>query len=217
MTLKPESFLRSPLGLIAILGSVIALLLVALVALMVTDPGHAHEKFPAEVLRVEEKPPTFQFINQDGDEVSLESLRGKAVMITGVFATCHTACPTIIAEAKEAVTELRPEQREKVAIVAITLDPEGDTQEKRKATADAHALDAPLFHYVNADDPSEVDRVLDELGFVRGELDRETGVMAHANMFVLLDPTGSIAYKLTLGSSRHHWIAEALAILADEA
>lgn len=138
-------------------------------------------------------------------------------MITGVFATCHTACPTIIAEAKEAVAGLTPEQREKVAIVAITLDPENDTQDKRKATAEAHDLQAPLFNYVNGEDASEVARVLDELGFARGEKDPETGVMGHVNMFVMLDAQGRIAYKLTLGSSRHHWVSDALGILADEA
>ncbi len=207
----------SPMGLLAVLGAIIAAFAIGVVALIATEPANMHEPFPAAKLRLAEEPPSFEFVNQDGDKVSLESLKGKVVMITAVFATCHTACPTIIAEAKEAITELTPEQREKIAIVAITLDPEGDSIEKRAATAQAHDLEAPLFNYVNGDDPAEVGKVLDTLGFARGEKDPETGVMGHVNMFVLLDHEGKIAYKLTLGSSQHHWKKEALAILADEA
>jgi len=194
----------------------VAAIVAMFVALLVTEPERPHEPFPAQALRTADQPPSFALVNQDGDEVSLEALRGKVVMVTGVFATCHTACPTIIAEAKEAVTALSPEQRDDVAIVAITLDPAGDTQDKRKATAQAHGLEAPTFNYVNGTDAAEVTTVLDAFNFARGEKDPETGVMGHVNMFVLIDRDQKIAYRLTLGSSQHHWLADALRVLVAE-
>lgn len=212
----------APYTLVLLLLSAVLTVSAMTLALIFIEPPHSHGggeqgEFPAQELRVADVPPSFSFVNQEGTPVTLESLRGKIVMITGVFATCHTACPTIIEQAKSAVESLTPEQRAKVAIVAITLDPENDTQEKRAMTAEAHDLEAPLFNYVNGDDPETVASVLDDFKFARGPKDPETGVMGHVNMYVLIDKTGKIAYRLTLGSAEEHWVSDALKVLVDEA
>lgn len=221
MTIPPIKKLADTLGpytfVLVLLSAVLAISAMTLVLLLVEPPhSHSHGGGPAEIVRVQETPPDFSFVNQEGTTVTLESLRGKVVMITGVFATCHTACPTIIAQAKEAVESLTEAERAKVAIVAITLDPENDTQEKRALTAKAHELSAPLFNYVNGENPEQVAKVLDELKFARGEKDPETGIMGHVNMFVLLDAKGQIAYRLTLGSADEHYVSDALKILVAE-
>lgn len=220
MTLPIFSKLGDKLGpvvFIALLCTAVAGISLATLGVLLVEPEHPHEEFPAQALRTADEPPAFSLINQDGEEITLESLRGKVVMVTGVFATCHTACPTIIAEAKDAVAALPEQDQSKVSIVAITLDPEGDTLEKRKSTAQAHGLEAPKFNYVNGKNPEEVGKVLDAFNFARGEKDPKTGVMGHANMFVLIDRDGKIAYRLTLGSSStHHWLSDALRVLAAE-
>jgi cytochrome oxidase Cu insertion factor (SCO1/SenC/PrrC family) len=64
--------------------------------------------------------------------------------------------------------------------------------------------------------PDVVEPVLDRLGLERRRND-ETGVIDHANLFLLVDPNGRIAYRLTLGDRQEHWLTTALEHLAREA
>lgn len=212
MTNKPILYLSVAL-------SVLVALAVGATAIFITtdsmQASAARDEFPAEQLRTAKVPPQFELANQHGEPVSLDALRGKVVMLTAVFATCHTACPTIIAEAKSAVNKLTPEQREDLAIVAITLDPKNDTEAKRKSAAEAHDLQPPLFHYVNGDDPDEVLNLVEQLGWARS-VDAETGEIGHSNMFVLVDRSGKIAYTLTLDGGDRDWLGAALGELLAE-
>ena len=171
-------------------------------------------EFPADELRTAKAPHPFQLTNQDGDVVTLDALRGKVVLLTAVYATCHAACPVIINQMKAAVNALPPEQQQDLAIVAITLDPEGDTLAQRAMTATKHNLKAPLFNYVNGEHPDEVLGLVEKYGWARVEADAE-GVIGHSNMFVLIDRAGTIAYTL---SADHNvdWLTPALAVLLNE-
>lgn len=170
--------------------------------------------FPAAELRTAKEPPKFTLENQDGEAITLEALRGKVVLLTAVFASCHEACPTIITTAKTALNKLNEAQRRDVAMVAITLDPEGDTRERRAATAKAHGLQAPLFHYVNGTDPASVLKLVEDLGWARA-VAGDTGVIGHSNLFLLVDRTGKIAYTLSADGDPA-WLDSALQTLLAE-
>lgn len=169
--------------------------------------------FPVEY-RTAKTPPPFSLADQNGEQVTLEALRGKVVVLTAVYATCHTACPTIITQAKAAINRLTEAQRAEVAIVAITLDPEGDTQERRAATTKAHGLDAPLFRYVNGDDPDAVLKLIEDLGWARA-VAGDTGVIGHSNTFLLVDRAGRIAYTVT-ADTENDWLDRGLEVLLAE-
>jgi len=61
-----------------------------------------------------------------------------------------------------------------------------------------HGVSAPLFHLLGGE-PAIVNRVLDGFGFKRNR-DPKTGAIDHANLFVLMDRTGHVAYRFTLGT-----------------
>lgn len=174
----------------------------------------ADAAFPADEIRTAKAPPKFSLSDQNGEEVTLEKLRGKVVVLTAVYATCHTACPTIITQAKTAVNKLSDADKQDVAIVAITLDPEGDTQAKRKATAQAHNLEAPLFNYVNGEDPEAVLKLIEDLGWARA-VAGDTGVIGHSNLFLLIDRNGKIAYTIS-ADVENTWLDDGLRVLLDE-
>jgi len=171
--------------------------------------------FPAESLRTSHEPPPFDLINQDGEEVSLEALRGRVVVVTGVYATCGTACPMILGQARRVTGGLTEAERRDVTVVAITLDPERDTPETMGRMAEAQGVEAPLFNLVSGEDATEVDALLDQMGFAR-ERDPETGIIDHANLFLLIDRDGRIAYRFTLGEQQERWLTEALRLLVSE-
>lgn len=170
--------------------------------------------FPAEALRTEYEPPAFAFVDQNGETVALEGLRDKVVVVTGVYGTCGLTCPMILGQARRVVGGLSEEQQRDVTVVAITLDPEHDTPETMGRMARAQGVEAPLFRLVSGD-PAEVNGTLDRLGFARSR-DPETGIIDHANLFLLIDRRGRIAYRFSLGEQQEEWLGEALELLVRE-
>ena len=188
--MNPKPIVMASIGLTLIAGGA------TFVALKAMIPQEAQSGvIQAAPERTAKVPPKFQLENQLGEKVSLDQLQGKVVMLTAVYATCHTACPTIITKAKAAAKRLTPEQQADLSIVAITLDPKGDTQDKRQMAAKAHELAPPLFHYVNGDDPEVVLDLIKELGWARAE--GPDGVIGHSNLFLLVDRQGTIAFTVS--------------------
>lgn len=170
--------------------------------------------FPADSLRTSHRPPEIVLQAQSGETVDLAALRGKVVIVTGVYASCPHACPLILAQAKRAIAKLEPAEREDLRLIAVTLDPEHDTPQVLADLAQRHDLDAPLYNLVTGA-PEEVERTLDQLGVAR-ERDPSTGVIDHANLFVLVDREGRVAYRLTLGERQERWLVSALRVLLGE-
>lgn len=177
-----------------------------------TDNGEI--PFPAERIRTAFPAPDFSLINQDGSVVSLSRLRGRVVMITGVYSTCGYTCPTLMREARQAIMALTPQEQKDLTVVAITLDPERDTPRELARMAQFHRVSAPLFNLVTGD-PATVHRTLDALSISRVR-NTKTGVIDHANVFILVDRGGRIAYRLALGPRQRQWLPSALRVLLRE-
>lgn len=171
--------------------------------------------FPAEALRTAQRAPELRLVNQVGERFDLEEQRGRVVVLTGVYASCPHACPLILAQARRVIEELSPAERDDLRLVAVTMDPGYDSREVLAELADRHGLSAPVYNLVTGS-PVEVDHVLDAIGLTRSR-DPETGVIDHANLFVLIDRDGKIAYRLTLGELQERWLASALRVLLGEA
>lgn len=170
--------------------------------------------FPAERLRIAHEPPAFSLVNQHGEQISLESLRGRVVVVTGVYSSCGTACPMILAQARRVVESLSEAERADVSVIGITLDPEHDTPGAMANMALAQRIRPPAFHLVSGE-PSEVGAVLDRFDLVRRR-DPATGVIDHANLFIVVDRRGRIAYRFSLGEQQERWLGEALRLLVRE-
>ncbi|MBW2270311.1 MAG: SCO family protein [Deltaproteobacteria bacterium] len=183
-------------------------------ALSENSPATGELPFPAEELRIAHRAPDLSLINQEGDEVALPALRGKVIALTAVYASCGHTCPAILAQAKASVAELTAEQLDDLRVVAVTLDPEHDSTEVLARLAQHHDLQAPLFNLVTGASP-EVENTLDQMQIAR-ERDPETGVINHANLFLLIDRDGKLAYRFGLGERQQRWLTTALSILLNE-
>lgn len=199
----------------ALVGVAVVLLGIGGLYWMTPEPGQIEPlAFPADRLRTELEPPQFSLTDHRGQTVSLDALRGKVVLLTAVYADCHTACPMIITQMKRTVAELGIEETDDFAAVAITLDPERDTPKKLASTARHQGLSQSFYHLVTGE-PKVVNDVLDELNVSR-KRDPQTGEIGHSNLFALIDRQGRIAYRLTLSDRHAHWLTNALRILLDE-
>jgi protein SCO1/2 len=170
--------------------------------------------FPAEALRTAFAPPELVLTNQLEQTVDLAALRGKVVVLTAVYASCPHTCPAILSQAKAAIAELDPAAREELRLVAVTLDPENDSPQVLAGLAQMHGLDAPLWNLVTGESV-EVEGTLDRMQMAR-ERDPETGVINHANLFLLIDRDGRLAYRLGLGERQQRWLVSALRVLLRE-
>ena len=57
--------------------------------------------------------------------------------------------------------------------------------------------------------------MLDRMQIAR-ERDPDSGVISHANLFLLIDRDGRLAYRLGLGERQQRWLVSALRVLLGE-
>lgn len=120
----------------------------------------------------------------------------------------------IMGQARRAVARLTPQQQAQITVVAVTLDPEHDDPPALRKLADKQGVSTPRFNLVTGD-PKVVHRLLDDMEIQRTR-NPETGVIEHANIFLLVDRQGRVAYRLSLGEIQERWMGDALKILCSE-
>jgi protein SCO1/2 len=171
--------------------------------------------FPGERIRTQLTLPPFRFVDQKEKPFSFEQMRGRVVLVTGIYATCSTTCPEILRETTALLASLPAATRERVSVVALSLNPEEDNADLRERMTAGYGFRHPEFRYLNGE-PAGMHGLLTQLGFSQVKNPR-TGVIEHANLFLLIDAGGQIAYRFTLDPRRRSWLREGLAALASEA
>lgn len=171
--------------------------------------------FPGERIRTRLTLPSFTFNDQKGHSFSLEEMRGRVVLATGIYAMCSTSCPEILRETKTLLDSLPSHIRERISVVALSLNPEEDSTDLMDRVTEGYGFRYPEFRYLNGA-PVGMHETLTRLGFARVKNPR-TSVIDHANLFLLIDARGEIAYRFTLDARHRSWLREGLVSLAQEA
>jgi protein SCO1 len=96
--------------------------------------------------------PDFTLTDQSGQQVSMGDQRGKLVLVTFLYTNCPDVCPLITQNLNQALQMLGP-QRDNVRVLAVSVDPEGDTPKAVDSYAKAHHL-LPEFHYLIGSRPA---------------------------------------------------------------
>jgi protein SCO1/2 len=78
--------------------------------------------------------------NYDGSSFNLAAQRGKAVFVTFLYAHCPDVCPLIASNLHNAYAKMSPAMRKRVAIVAVSVDPHGDSSSTVAAFVSEHQL-----------------------------------------------------------------------------
>ena len=171
--------------------------------------------FPGERIRVRLEVPDVPLVDQKGAAFRFADLRGQVVLVTGVYATCTTTCPEIFLELQRTLAELPAAERTGLRVVALTLNPEYETAELMNLIAEGRGLAHPEFRYANAAQPAAMHDVLTRLQF-SATRNPQTGVIDHANLFLLVDRSGHIAYRFTLDPRHRAWLRAGLRALLTE-
>lgn len=102
--------------------------------------------FVGPTLKNPAAPPDFALRDQHGQVVRLSRLRGKVVLLTFLYTHCPDVCPLTAINLNSALSTLGA-QRENVDILAVSVDPRGDTPSAVKAFVRSHRL-RTQFHYL---------------------------------------------------------------------
>lgn len=94
-------------------------------------------------------PPPFALKDSLGRRVSLAKFRGKAVLLTFIYDHCPDVCPLIVANLHTALVKLGAAARD-VQIVAVSVDPKGDTPATVNAFLAAHEMTDRMEYLVGS-------------------------------------------------------------------
>lgn len=143
--------------------------------------------------------PGFTLVDQHGASVSLESLRGRPVVLTFVFAHCQTMCPFIVATLKRAPLG-------DAEVLLVTLDPWRDTPSSLAGIARQWEL-PEAFHLLSSRTASDVLQVTEAYGMSFQRNDK-TGDIVHPGLVFLIDAAGRLGY--TFNNPSAAWVREGL-------
>src|ERR1035437_495769 len=125
--------LLSLLALVVVAGGVALLALGGSSGTSAKHLAASQANFPAEgTLTPVRAAPPLTLHNYLGEEVNLDSYRGKAVLVTFLYTNCPDICPLITANLRVAQNLMGAAKTAKVQMIAVSVDPKGDT---RKAVA----------------------------------------------------------------------------------
>ena len=90
--------------------------------------------------------PDFTLTDQNGQTASLSGLRGKAVVVAFFYTNCQDTCPLTAAKFAQMERELSPADRGRLQLLAVTVDPKGDTAAARQQFVAQHGLAGQLSY-----------------------------------------------------------------------
>ena len=129
--------------------------------------------------------PDFEFINQDGEKVNNETLKGKIYVADFFFTTCQTICPRMTSQLKRVSKQI--EGWDDVMFVSYTVDPETDSVETLKAYANDNGINTKKWIFITGDE--EEIHELGGSGYLLNVLRDSTaqGGFLHSELFILVD------------------------------
>jgi len=170
--------------------------------------------FEPDRLRTSFMAPPFSFVDQDSEPAALIPTNGKITIVTGVYTSCGDTCPLIVQQIYRVMYRLSDEERSRVRVLALTLEPEVDTPEMMKAMLTAHGVDQSYFKGLTGPE-ADVDPVLTAYGFAKAR-NADTGVLEHVNLLNIVDADGRLAFRFSLGQLQEEWLEQSIKYLVNE-
>lgn len=129
---------RGGLSLRVVLALVVILVIAGGVALLTTSgtnkrpsadgiQGVASSKYSGSLASPPAPEPALSLRNYKGERVNIAQYRGKAVLVTFLYTHCPDVCPIIASNLGVALNMLGPAKASKVQVIAVSVDPRGDT------------------------------------------------------------------------------------------
>jgi len=103
----------------------------------------------APLTRAEAVPP-LALRNYLGTPVDIRSYRGKAVLVTFIYTHCPDVCPLIVSHLHTALTQMPAAERRRLQIIAVSVDPRGDTPATVSRFVTAHEMTGQMQYLIGS-------------------------------------------------------------------
>jgi protein SCO1/2 len=118
-----------------------------------------------------------------GEQIGLDSARGRPVVMTMFYGSCAVACPAMIGEIKRVLAEV---ERDDVRVLLVSFDAARDTPTQLAALAKLHGLDERWILAAAAEPDAR--ELAATIGFKYRAL--ENGEFFHGSTILVLDEDG---------------------------
>ena len=149
----------------------------------------------------------FKFYDSQGRPVSLSKYRGRPLLISMIFTSCHHVCPAItrhLATAVEAAREVLEE--DSFQVITVGFDTAVDTPDAMRMFAARQNVDDPNWDFLSAS-AATVSGLVENIGFVYFPSPRG---FDHINQVTVVDREG-IVYRQVYGAAFElPWLIEPL-------
>ena len=115
---------------------------------MVARPNTVASTTASEVKEVTTKLPELSiynlpatWTNQNNQDLELEELRGKVLVMVMIYTSCKSACPRLLADMRNIEKQVPKKDLEKVKFIMVSIDPETDTPERLNAFAKVNMME----------------------------------------------------------------------------
>lgn len=129
--------------------------------------------------------PEFEFVDSDGESVSLNTLKGKVWVADFIFTTCTMACPMMTGNMN--IIHKKYKKNDDLRLVSISVYPEYDTPEVLKKYAAQYQANTERWHFLTGKEDA-VKKVIKD-GFKMGDYE---DIIFHSEKFALVDKNGLI-------------------------
>jgi protein SCO1/2 len=94
--------------------------------------------------------PALALHNYFGQPVNIDSYKGKAVLVTFLYTNCPDVCPLITSNLRVALNLMGPKAASKVQIIAVSVDPRGDTPKAVAAFLAKHEMTGRMQYLIGS-------------------------------------------------------------------
>ncbi len=131
-------------------------------------------------------------VDQSGRALRFADKRGRAQIVVMFYTSCNFICPTIIDTVQDLDRKLKADERQRLGVLMISLDPQRDGPAALKATADKRQLDLTRWTLAQPR-PEDLRAIAGVLGVRFRPL--ASGEVNHTGVLVLLDADGRIVAR----------------------
>ena len=155
------------------------------------DAGLTMSPAASMLTRIGDRMPDFSLIDQDGEAVSLATLRGSVVAVTFIYSRCPLPdyCPRMVSNFRKVRDRYSDRLGHDLTLLTISFDPKYDTPEVLKKYARLLGVDLPGWRFLTGP-PDAIATVCAAFGI---EYWSDQGLITHTLQTAVIDRDGRLA------------------------
>ncbi|MGH7925267.1 MAG: SCO family protein [Candidatus Binatus sp.] len=133
-----------------------------------------------------------KLVDQNGDTVSLASLKGKPLVVDFIYTSCAGPCLMETAKLENVALRLGSDLGSKVTLVSISVDPEHDGPKQLLDYSHQQGADQKGWYFLTGG-PADIDQAL--AGFKLSRQVMPDGSVGHLVDMMLIGPDGRLVHE----------------------